>query len=419
MLLKVIGTILSKVFTTGIGFLIVIITSKELGSSARGEIALMLLNISIIGLIQGIFNGSSLTFLTPRYSFLKLTLVSNLFSILLSFLLTTFFLGIQLIEENQFNFLLILSLFQGGLTSSQSLLLGKEKIASFNYLEIIKSITLISTLLMYFYVYGSISIELTFYAYLASYSLPFFISFIWLIPLFSKINAEAKSTSTLIYDFFKFGFQIQLNNISQMINYRFCFYLIEKLKGKSELGIFSVAISISEAIWIVCKSIATFQYSRLVNTEDVHEKKRITLVSLHLSFLATFPLIIILLLLPTNFFTFLFGMDFINLRPILLSLSIAVLELSYFTIINHYFTGIGQNKLNIFGSIIGNVTTVLSGVLLVPYLGSIGAGIATSISYCIMLIYLVYQFKKQSKSKFIELVPSIGSLKIFFTEQTT
>ncbi len=419
MLLKVLGTILSKVFTTGIGFLIVIITSKELGSSARGEIALMLLNISIIGLIQGIFNGSSLTFLTPRYSFLKLTLVSNLFSILLSLLLTTFFLGIHLIEEDHFNFLLILSLFQGALTSSQSLLLGKEKIASFNYLEIIKSITLIGTLLMCFYVYGTISIEVTFYAYLASYSLPFFISLFWLIPLCSQTNSETNSTSTLISDFFKFGFQIQLNNISQMINYRFCFFLIEKLKGKSELGIFSVAISISEAIWIVCKSIATFQYSRLVNTDDVHEKKRITLLSLHLSFLATFPLIVILLFLPTNFFTFLFGTDFNNLRPILFSLSIAVLELSYFTIINHYFTGIGLNKLNILGSVIGNVTTVISGILLVPILGSIGAGIATSISYFIMLIYLVYQFKKQSKTKFREMVPSIGSLKIFFTEQTT
>lgn len=419
MLQKVLGTILSKVFTTGIGFLIVIITSKELGSSARGEIALMLLNISIIGLIQGIFNGSSLTFLTPRYSFLKLTLVSNLFSILLSILLSTFFLGIHLIEKDHFNFLLILSLFQGALTSSQSLLLGKEKIVSFNYLEIIKSITLIGTLLMYFYVYKTISIEVTFYAYLASYGLPFFISILWLIPLFSQPNSERNSTSTLISDFFKFGFQIQLNNISQMINYRFCFFLIEKLKGKSELGIFSVAISISEAIWIVCKSIATFQYSRLVNTEDVHEKKRITLVSLHLSFLATFPLIVILLLLPTNFFTFIFGMDFNDLRPILFSLSFAVLELSYFTIINHYFTGIGLNKLNILGSIIGNITTVISGILLVPYLGSIGAGIATSISYFIMLIYLVYQFKKQSKIKFRELVPSIGSLKFFFTEQST
>jgi O-antigen/teichoic acid export membrane protein len=107
------------------------------------------------------------------------------------------------------------------------------------------------------------------------------------------------------------------------------------------------------------------------------------------------------------------------LRPILFSLSIAVLELSYFTIINHYFTGIGLNKLNIFGSVIGNVTTVISGILLVPVLGSVGAGIATSISYLIMLIYLVYQFKKQSNTKFRELVPSIGSLKIFFTEQTT
>jgi hypothetical protein len=215
MLLKVLGTILSKVFTTGIGFLIVIITSKELGSSARGEIAIMLLNISIVGLIQGIFNGSSLIYLTPRYSFLKLTLFAN----------ASFLWWIELVEDQHYFLLLILSLFQGLLTSSQSLLLGKEKISHFNYLEILKSITLIGSLLLFFYFSGNITLDTTFYAYLISYCLPFFVSIFWLFPL-SQTAVKKETSASLMRDFFQFGFQIQLNNISQMINYRFCFFLI-------------------------------------------------------------------------------------------------------------------------------------------------------------------------------------------------
>lgn len=410
MIAKIFGTILSKVLTAGIGFLVVILTTKELGSAARGEIALMLLNISIIGLFQGIFNGSSLIYLTPRHSFSPLLLISNLYTILLGIGLTYLLWAVHLVEANQLNFLLFLSFFQGLLTTSQSLLLGKEKIVYYNYLEIFKTLTLISAILVSFYIYRTINLEVVFYAYLISYIVPFLIGFYWLIPFF-KAKKQETNLRLIVVDSLKYGFQIQLNNISQMINYRFSFFLIEKLKGKAELGVFSVALSLSEAIWIICKSIATFQYSKLVNTTDRTEQKRITLLSLHLSFYATLPLIVLLLLLPDSFFNLLFGKDFDSLKIILLALSLGILELSYFTIINHYFTGIGKNKINVIGSIIGNTVTIIACSFLIPILGSFGAGLATSLTYLFMLIYLVLQFKKESQVSILELLPSLSSIR--------
>jgi O-antigen/teichoic acid export membrane protein len=280
----------------------------------------------------------------------------------------------------------------------------------YNYLEIFKTLTLISAILVSFYIYRTINLEVVFYAYLISYIVPFVIGFYWLIPFF-KAKKQETNLRLIVVDSLKYGFQIQLNNISQMINYRFSFFLIEKLKGKAELGVFSVALSLSEAIWIICKSIATFQYSKLVNTTDRTEQKRITLLSLHLSFYATLPLIVLLLLLPDSFFNLLFGKDFDSLKIILLALSLGILELSYFTIINHYFTGIGKNKINVIGSIIGNTVTIFACSFLIPILGSFGAGLATSLTYLFMLIYLVLQFKKESQVSILELLPSLLSIR--------
>jgi len=410
MLLKVLGTIFSKIFTTGIGFVVVILTTNELGSAARGDIALMLLNISIIGLFQGVFNGSSLIYLTPRHSFTPLFFISNFYTILIGIVLTYILWAVQLVEIHQLDLLLLLILFQGLLTTSQSFMLGKEKIVIFNYLEIIKTLVLISCLLLFFYVYNKISLYAVFIAYLISYIVPFIMSFYWLFPFFKGKKGNAKP-NTIMIESFKYGIQIQLTNFSQMINYRFSFFLIEKLKGKSELGVFSVALSLAEAIWIVCKSISTFQYSKLVNSNDKNEQKRITLISLHLSFFATLPLIFILLLLPNSFYSLVFGKEFHSLKIILYALSFGVLELSYFTIINHYFTGLGKNKINIIGSIIGNIATIIGCYILIPILGLLGAGIATTITYLIMMIYLLYKFKTESGALVREIIPSLKTIK--------
>jgi O-antigen/teichoic acid export membrane protein len=86
--------------------------------------------------------------------------------------------------------------------------------------------------------------------------------------------------------------------------------------------------------------------------------KKLTIQSLHISVLVTIPVLLILLLLPNSIFTYVFGQEFSSIRTILLSLSIGILELSFFTVINHYFAGIGKNKVNIYGSLFGNIATI-------------------------------------------------------------
>ena len=47
-----------------------------------------------------------------------------------------------------------------------------------------------------------------------------------------------------VMDLYSTGFQNQINNFSQLLNYRYLFYLIEKWKGIEVLGVFSISISI-------------------------------------------------------------------------------------------------------------------------------------------------------------------------------
>ena len=419
MLLKILSTVFSKVFTAGIGFIVVIITARALGAAVRGDIALLLLNISIIGLFQGIFNGSVLVYLTPKFSFIKLFFLTNLVSIGLAIGLPYLMAASYLLEASQVNTLIVLTALQGLLTTSQSLLLGKEKIQQFNLLEIIKSSVLLISIIYFFWKMNDISLVSVIYSYALSYIIPLVFSFFQILKYFKLEPLETienKGDKSILSSLLKYGFEMQINIISHMINYRFCFYIIEKWKGKDALGVFSIALSLCEVVWIIAKSISTFQYSKIVNTTDSEEQRKLTIHSLQLSLLATIPPLAILLVLPDSLFTFIFGDEFGSIRTVLFSLSLGVIFLSIFTIINHYFSGIGKNKPNIIGSFIGNIVIVSLSLILIPTWGNIGAGIATSATYLVILAYIVYRFMRRTKTTFIELIPTPSSVKSLFQE---
>lgn len=416
MLLKILSTVFSKVFTAGIGFIVVIITARALGAAVRGDIALLLLNISIIGLFQGIFNGSVLIYLTPKFSFFKLFFLTNLLSIGFAIGLPYLMVATNLLELSQVNTLILLTALQGLLTTSQSLLLGKEKIQQFNLLEIIKSSVLLVSIVYFFWSMNDVSLESVIYGYALSYIIPLVFSFFQILKYFKSEPIENKKEKSMLSSLLKYGFEIQINNISHMINYRFCFYIIEKWKGKDALGIFSIALSLCEVIWIIAKSISTFQYSKIVNTTDAESQRKLTIHSLQLSLLATIPPLVILIVLPSSLFAFIFGDEFGSIRKVLFSLSLGVIFLSVFTIINHYFSGIGKNKPNIIGSFIGNVVVVSLCLILIPTWGNIGAGIATSATYLVILAYIVYRFMRHTKTTFTELIPSPSSVKSLLRE---
>ena len=81
---KIVETILSKGFTALCNLFTLLITAKYLGAHGRGEMAIFVLGVSIVGIIQNIFSGSILTYLTPNYPIRNLIVLSSMWNILIS-----------------------------------------------------------------------------------------------------------------------------------------------------------------------------------------------------------------------------------------------------------------------------------------------------------------------------------------------
>jgi O-antigen/teichoic acid export membrane protein len=369
MLKKILGTILSKGLTAICNFLVVILTANYLGAEGRGEIAIIILGLTIVNLFQSIIGGPALVYLTPRYHFFTLQFFSYLWALLISFVVSIALVYFDLYPQEYFYDLIALSFIQGILSTHQFLLLGKEKIKEQNILEVLKSASSVLSLLMFFLIVKDVSIEAFIKSTYIAFSIPLVLSIIYVFKFIDGVKFQ--DAKKLTRDFFKYGFSIQLNNISQMFNYRFCFYLLEKFYGNAVVGIFSVAVSIAEAIWVICRSIATVQYARIANSHDKKYKVDLTVAFSKVSLMATVCVVPVMLLLPSSVYSFFFGSDFEYIKPILVSLSGGVIFMSFLIIINHYYSGNGKYYINTIGSLIGNVVILVLGFILIPRYASV------------------------------------------------
>ena len=395
MLQKILGTAGTRLFTSIISFIVVIINARALGSEGVGEIALIVLGITIIMLISNFIGGGALVYLIPRHNSFQLFLPSYIWAFLSSsggaYLLNVF----NLIPGKFAFHIFALSFIQALGSVNMTFLLGKEKIKEYNLISIIRFTVLISAMIIYFYVAGRKETISYVYSLYFAFSLTFFVSFLMTIKYIN--NVSLKGLGGVLKHVLKYGSFVQFANLIQLMNYRISYYIIESYVGKAGLGIFDVGNKMSEGIWLVGKSVSMVQYSKISNTKSKEYSVELTVRFLKFVFTATLLALIVLLLLPESFFGFVFGKDFDNLNLIIQSLSVGIMAMSLSMILSHYFSGVGRHYHNTISSAIGLIFTLTAGFTLIPKIGIVGAGITASISYTASMLYQMIVFFKLTK----------------------
>lgn len=395
---KIIETIFSKGLTAISNLVTLLITAKYLGAEGRGEMAIIILGVTIVGIFQNIFSGSVLTYLIPRNSFRKLFFISSLWNLIMSLTLPFILVFSDLFPKEYLIDLIFISFILGSIGQIQSALIGFEKISKQNIVEITKAVSFTLFALLFIVVYQDFSMNAVINTLYYSYSVTLLLALVFVLPqFFKKITISKSNNKFILSQFLRIGFQMQLNNISQMINYRFCYYLIEKTLGKSALGIFSVATSLIEVIWIISRGISTIHYSKSVNLKDISKQILLSQKLTRMSFILTLPAIVLLLLLPNELFSWLLGKDFGDFKPLFLTHSLGVLALATCAVLNHHFSGVDKNIINIKSSILGNFLTIFTGFALIDTYGILAGGIATSVAYLGMFVYLFLTFNQTYK----------------------
>jgi O-antigen/teichoic acid export membrane protein len=401
---KIASTFVTKVMAGIINLLIAILISNWLGAEGKGiqglyftTIGLAITFISILGLMP-------ITFLFPRKPSLNYYLIVYIWSftspILLYFVLKSFN-----ILEDYILFITLTSFISSLVSNNLSIFIIKEKVVYYNLAIFSQPLSLIIFILSFYLFRDSFTIEYYIYSLLFSY-IVFFIFSLKGLFLILKENISV-NTRTIAGDFIsmiRYGGLYQLSAIIQLLCFRGTYYILNHYSTIGDLGVYSNAISISESIWIISKSLSIVFYSRMINAKKEYHKQLFNLFTFA-SFWLQVSVLIILIILPGSFYTMIFGDEFVELKKILILLLPSALLFGQSLIIELYFAATGKHHINLITNTLGLVIIIGLSVTLVPNFSTIGAAVATSVGYLsAIMVYNYYLRKHLNASLFSHLI---------------
>lgn len=358
------------------------------GSEGKGVISIVIADLTIISFFANIFVGSSMSYFASKFKTEEILPFAYLWSVLVGILIPVIFSFNHALEYS--DYLIALSVLSSLLAANVNLFVGQQNIKMFNVYTVLQQIIHIVFIIIIVYLVKITSVNSYFIAQISCFGLLFLISAFQVLKQckFSEISLSKKIGVKL----FDYGWKTQLSAFLQFLNYRLSFYFLEYFKGIVSVGIFSVGIAFSEAVWTVSRSLSVVLYADVVNNADSNIAIEKTKVSLRISFLITLLFIIVMLLIPAELYSMIFGKDFSQTKEIILFLSPGILAIAVSNIIGYYFAGINKLRILNVKAIIGLIFTVVSSLYIIPKWGIRGACMVTSISYCISSAILFWRF---------------------------
>lgn len=394
---KVLGTIFTRFFSAILTLVIVVMNARFLGAEKVGVISLIILGVTIVQMVNNFVGGSALVYLVPRTNLMKLFAPSYIWGFFSS--VTTVFILylINAIPEGFFGHVMILGTLTSLSTVNNMILLGQERIRAINILTAAQVTALITVLLIFYLLTPIRDVIVYVYALYASFLILFVGSFALITTRLKR--DDLSGMKTVIREILRFGSWAQTANIFQLLNYRISYYFIEHMISKAALGVYATGVQLSEGVWIIPRSVAMVEYSRITNEKRWDYATKVTLVFSKIGVLLSAVIVAVLILLPTSLFVFVFGPEFSGVKPVIISLAVGIIALSFSILLSPFFTGMGKPMHCAIASGIGLIFTIILSLLLIPVYGIIGAGIGATCSYSAATIYQLIAFVIMSGTK--------------------
>jgi O-antigen/teichoic acid export membrane protein len=390
---------------------LVILFSQLTGAVGKGEQSLLLTSVAIITIFDSLVGGAALVYLSSRYSWTQLIKASYAWVLIVSVSAFLMLEAFHVFETKYLLHIILLSAISSLSSVHASLLLGQQRLKAFNLIQILVPLLTFSTCVWQWFAYQQLDYIVALYV---SFLVAFLTSCMAIWRFFPAQNDCFVGWKEIWQRLFKLGFYNQLAHVLQLLSFRASYYILEQFHGTSAVGVFSNASSITESIWLIATSISLWQYASISNAQDQQYTIQITEKLNRFGMLAAFFGVGFFLLLPADFYQYVFGSDFGGLQRLMWALAPGVWVFTYALVVGHYFSGHGRYWVNALASGVGLVFSLLASFLFIPIYGAMGAALAASISYTATSLVVLRYFLKDGAQ--FTVFPSKVELLQLFTQ---
>lgn len=398
-------TFLSRFGTAILNFLTIVLLSRALGPAGKGEASRMLVVIAGVQMLCDFAGGAALVYLSPRYRLFSLWKPIAIWTFLCSLALGIWlFFADEPLLSSYIPASVILCFINALNSQQMHLLNGREKFRNTAALMLFHAFLTASVLgvLLQF----KPEVMDYFIALFVSWGASFLVS-LWFLRQ-TAIGEGERPVFRLRRDarlLFASGSINQAGHLLQFLNQRLFFFLLPAFA----LGIYSNAVALAESIWMIASSIAMIQYGKIANMQNRAEAADLTIRLFRLALWVSFPVVLIVALLPEALYLFIFGEGFRHVDQSLRFLLPGVLSLSGYLVLGHYFSGTGQFLKNNLSIALG-VTAAAAGFGLLMLVrgtppGPLSAAAITSIANSATFFSVIWLFLRDTGLPASSLVP--------------
>lgn len=341
--------------------------------------------------------GQALVYLVPRNKIELLAVPAYLWSIVVAALGFMFLHHSTIIHVNHVSSVAILSVLSSFICIHQTILFARQEINIANLITLLSVLLQCLGILFCFYVlhinndYAFIYASLVAYAVVAAVSFLFVQKQIHFSAFISHFSWQELRQS------FRFGLLYQLVEILQLLNLRYYFFQLGLQQGVQYLGIYSIGISILEAVWIIPRSICTVHYVATSNSEEIKNKAVQTVSYIKVSLAVCALILLLLYFIPSQVYVFIFGPGFSDVKHSMRFLFPGIWVYTIPIVISSFYFGTGRYFPLVLTHIIGTATLILFSFFLIPSYVMSGAGLAATISFTGASIVLLMYFMHEQK----------------------
>lgn len=238
--------------------------------------------------------------------------------------------------------------------------------------------------------------------------------FIAISNLQIKIS-DIRPTLKGIMPYIKYGIVPMLTVILMEINYKVDIIMLDRFYvSTTDIGIYSLGVMLAQKIWIITDALKDILLSKLAKGRTVDEVSKVTRISLFITIL----IIIGVICFGKPFIVLLYGKEYSGSYLVTLIIMAGVVGMVFYKMVYSYNVVNGHKNINLILLGIAALLNIIVNIVAIPHLGSLGAALASLVSYsmCGIAFLMYFCIKTQTPIRNMLLINKndIKMIKLFF-----
>lgn len=413
----------SQIIGLGLSFFTSVLVARLLGPEKKGIVVTILTIPSLISVFADLGIRSATTYFMGKHIYDDQTILSNLAVLTLIISIISVVVAVLIYHwdalPQQYGWVVIaiaLVILPLKLVSilGNSVLLAKQHIRALAVASILEQ-----TIYLIVVVSLAISKSIQVASILSAQVFAACVSAIYIVTVVRQYGRLRLAFSPeLTWRLLKLGFVYAAALFVLNINYRVDVILLQRLSNDSEVGIYSVGVTIAELLWLVPQALSTVNFARSSATQNSLDYAHKTAIVMRVAFWGGLIPSALLFLCAPPAITFIYGEAYIKSGVVVQAILPGVLMALFFKVLNSDLAGRGRPDAAfwVYGAVA--ILNIALNIWLIPIYGCLGSAWASTVSYSTGAIIFVFVYSRISQMSPSEVfLPRLSDFQKLFVAQ--